>query len=343
MFKFCSTLFLTLIFYGNVACAHEFQKIYRLFDLLQNEYSENANLKQASFTSNRVLSLYDSRIRLYYSDTKAFLYYNNQLVSQFILPTESTSPLWKNFTIDVFNKSLEKSSSLKESVSKLETTVLEHISQNLDKYSRVENNSIQPTSLEATLKHNTLYVKLSSFVDGQALILQQIIEQYPDIDGVILDLRGNRGGKFGEALKITDLFLDSAIITYSQEKNRPRRYYTSHSGDILCGKPLAVLTNEFTASAAEIVVTALKEQSRAILIGTKTYGKNSIQQMHSIGNKTLYLTSGHFYSPSGKNINNIGIEPEICTALDKQCLHSDSANPEKDIMVALEFIKNHIS
>ena len=343
MLRFCLTFLFSLFICEQTAHAYEFQKVSHMFDLLQTEYSECADFKQIAIDSNRSLSLYDPQIKVYYSDTKAFLYYKKQLIEQFILPVESSSSLWKNFVTNVLRSALKSSPLLKQRVSELETAVLERMSKNLDKYSRFESNFTKQASLEATLKQNSLYVKMTSIVGGQAEMLQQIIKQYPDIDGIILDLRDNHGGKFSEALKITDLFLDNALIACSQEKNHAKRYYTSHAGDILDGKPIAVLTNEFTASAAEVVVSALKEQDRAVLIGAKTYGKSSIQQVHSIGDKILYLTHGQFYAPSGKNIGHIGVKPQICTAVDNQCIHSDSSNLEKDITVALEFIKSHIS
>ena len=343
MYRFYLTFLLSLFIYGQTAQAYEFQQMSHVFDLLQTEYSGCADFKQIAIAGNHSLSSYDPQIKVYYSDTKAFLYYKKKLIDQFILPEESSSPLWKNFVADVFHSALEYSPLLKKHQSELETKVVECMLQNLDKYSRFENKLTKQASLVTTLKHNSLYVKLTSFTDGQAAALKQIIEQYPNIDGIILDLRDNHGGKFSEALKIADLFLDSALITYSQEKNRTKRYYTSHAGDVLNGKPIAILTNEFTASAAEVVVIALKEQSRAVLIGAKTYGKNSIQQVHSIGGKILYLTHGQFYSPSGKDISHVGVKPQICTTTDSQCAHSDPANLEKDIAIALEFIKNHIS
>lgn len=343
MIRFCFILCLTLLIKLNSAWAYDFPQINHFFDLLADEYTEKVDFKQISLSSYQTLTKYDSQITISTNNTKVFLYHQNNLVSQFSLPIDNNPLLWKQFTTNLLTAALENSSLLNVKVSEMETALLKIMAKHLDKYSRIENYTANKDSFEATLKNNSLYIKLASFTNGQAESLKQIIEQYPNLDGIILDLRGNHGGQFNEAIKITDLFLDNALITFSQEKNRPKRFYTSHPGDILKGKPIAILTDEHTASAAEIVATALNEQSRAVLIGAKTYGKSSIQHIHQLNNQILYLTSGYFYTPSGQSINHVGVKPQICTALDSQCLHSDLTNPEKDITVALEFIKNNVS
>ncbi len=343
MTRFCLILSFTLLVNLNAAWAHEFSRIDHFFDLLAEEYVEKADFKQISLNSSKSLTQFDSQIKIYRTDKDIFLYHKNKLIFSFSLPIDNTPDLWKQFMHELLNAALKNSPLLNKQALEVETTLLENMTKHLDEYSRIDDYSSPKNSFEATLRNNSLYIKLISFANGQAESIKQIISQYPNIDGIILDLRGNHGGKFSEAIKITDLFLDNALITFSQEKNRPKRFYTSHPGDVLKGKPIAILTNEYTASAAEIVATALNEQSRAVLIGAKTYGKSSIQHVHQLNDKVLYLTSGYFYSPSGKNINHIGIRPEICTTLDKQCLHSDLTNPEKDITIALEFIKNTVS
>ena len=158
---------------------------------------------------------------------------------------------------------------------------------------------------------------------------------------MIFDLRECRGGSFNEALRTADLFLDSTIIAYSQGKDNQKRYYTATPGDILKGKPIAVLTGRTTASAAELVAAALSEQSRATLIGTRTYGKNSIQSTYRIKDRILFLTSGHFYTPSGKSLEKDGLTPHICTRIIYSCISSDSTNSAKDIQIAINLIKKN--
>jgi len=212
----------------------------------------------------------------------------------------------------------------------------------LDRYSRIENIKPATNNFDYTLKDNILYIRPAFFDNNTSSQLKKIIGQYSNLSGLVLDLRNNHGGNFNEAIKTADLFLDDVLITYSEEKNRPTHYYNATSGDILQNKPIVVLTDEHTASAAEIVVAALSEQNRAVIMGTRTYGKGSIQHMFKHDTQTLYLTSGYFYSPSGKPINHVGIKPQICTGIHNSCKISDKDNPQKDITKAFNFIKNHL-
>lgn len=102
-----------------------------------------------------------------------------------------------------------------------------------------------------------------------------------------------------------------------------------------------MLTGRITASAAELVAAALSEQSRATLIGTRTYGKNSIQSTYRIKDRILFLTSGHFYTPSGKSLEKDGLTPQICTGINNSCISPDSTNSAKDIQIAINLIKKN--
>lgn len=103
-----------------------------------------------------------------------------------------------------------------------------------------------------------------------------------------------------------------------------------------------MLTGRITASAAELVAAALSEQSRATLIGTRTYGKNSIQSTYRIKDRILFLTSGHFYTPSGKSLEKDGLTPQICTGINNSCISPDSTNSAKDIQIAINLIKKEL-
>ena len=341
MIRFGFTLFFILIFKINSACAYEFKQLNHFFDLLQNDYINEVDVKQLFFKSSALMTEFDHDIHFYHTDSKAYLYEKNQLVGAFSLPSSDEPGSWKKLMTDILLAGVNHSQRIYQQSHELENAILNIFVKNLDSYSRIEKNTLNHLAFEATLKNNVIYVKLNTFIPGQTESLKQIIQQYDSADGLILDLRNNRGGQFNEAIELADLFLDNVLITYSIEKNRPQRFYQSHSGDILKEKPIAVLINEHTASAAEIVAAALNEQNRAILIGSKTFGKGSIQQIHEIDKRLLYLTSGYFYSPSGKKINETGIMPQICTG-DENCIHSDEKSKEKDITKALEFIKNKL-
>ena len=342
MLKFVRMLVFLLLLQPSFAAAYEFKLIDRLFDTLISDYSESVDIKKLSLLSGQALSKFDTDVKLYYSDSKAFLYTKQQLIKTFELPKNRNISSWKQILSSVLSTGIDHSIKLSNKTDALENEVLKIITANLDKYSRLEKSQPQK-SFDYTLKDNILYIRASAFQQGIADKLKETILSHANITGLIIDLRGNIGGHFNEAIKTADLFLDSGLITYSQEKNHPTRYYQASAGDILSGKPIAVLIDEHTASAAEIVAAALSEQSRATLIGAKTFGKGTIQHMYNFDNQTLYLTSGYFFSPSGQVINNRGITPQICTGIRRTCQLSDKHNPEKDILIAINLIKKHFS
>ena len=323
--------------------AYEFKQVQHIFDYLETHYSQVVDYKKLSLESAKILHNFDGRIKLFSSDSKAFLYEGEQLIGTFVLPDHNSPKLWQQTFNDIISAGYEHSNSIKQEPQEVEAQLLKMITKNLDIYSRVETNVFRENMIDYTIKDNVLYLKTSTFYHGYSENLKNIISRYSDIDGIILDLRGNRGGYFDEAIKTADLFLDNVLITYSVEKNQPKRFYTASEGDILEGKSIAVLTDENTASAAEIVVAALSEQGRAVVIGTKTFGKGTIQQTQKLGAATLYLTSGHFFSPSGQKIQGRGIMPQICTGTHDDCRSSDRTNPQKDILTAINFIQNTLS
>lgn len=343
MIRFAFLFLIMMAVSIRASYAHDFTQIQNIFDYLQNHYNKSVDYKQLSLESGEVLHSFDNNIKLYYSDSKAFLYEGKKLVRTLELPKENAPKLWQQVLNNIILTGYEHSNLMKQDPAKVENQVLQMITKHLDVYSRVETNVYSENMIDYTIKDNVLYIKAPTFYHGYTENLKNIVSCYSDVDGVILDLRGNRGGYFDEAIKTADLFLDDVLIAYSVEKNQPKRFYTASKGDILEGKSIAVLTDETTASAAEIVVAALSEQGRAVVIGTRTFGKGTIQQKQKLGASTLYLTNGQFFSPSGKSIQGQGIMPQICTNSSNNCLLSDKTNPQKDIITAIRVIQNTLS
>ncbi len=131
--------------------------------------------------------------------------------------------------------------------------------------------------------------------------------------GYILDLRNNPGGLLSQAVRISDFFLDDGeIVSTRGRKSRENRKFFAKKGDRIKGKPLIVLINNGSASAAEIVAGALQDQKRAVLLGEATYGKGSVQSIIPLRNKgAIRLTISKYYLPSGKSISEVGVTPDI--------------------------------
>lgn len=136
------------------------------------------------------------------------------------------------------------------------------------------------------------------------------------INGYILDLRSNPGGLLDQAVEISDMFLERGeIVSQRGRKKTDIQRYFAHSGDLLAGKPMVVLVNEASASASEIVAGALQDQRRAIIVGRRTFGKGSVQTLIPLGPDTaLRLTTARYYTPSGRSVQEQGIEPDVDVA-----------------------------
>ncbi|OUW49378.1 MAG: peptidase S41 [Candidatus Pelagibacter sp. TMED196] len=160
------------------------------------------------------------------------------------------------------------------------------------------------------------YIRLTSFNENSDNQIKKKIKDFKNnkkIEGYILDLRNNPGGLLGQAIKISDFFLDDGEIvsTKGRKKNENQKWF-AREGDIINGKALIVLINKGSASASEIVAGALKDHKRAVLVGEKSYGKGSVQSIIPLKNRgAIRLTISKYYLPSGKSISEVGVRPDI--------------------------------
>ena len=176
---------------------------------------------------------------------------------------------------------------------------------------------IEIKSVVSKLINNEVgYLRLRAFNENSGNQLIKEISKLEKNDrplGYIFDLRNNPGGLLSQAVKISDFFLnDGEIVSTKGRKNKENRKFFAKEGDRIKGKPLIVLINNGSASAAEIVAGALQDQKRAVLLGETTYGKGSVQSIIPLKNKgAIRLTISKYYLPSGKSISEIGVSPDI--------------------------------
>lgn len=162
------------------------------------------------------------------------------------------------------------------------------------------------------------YIRLTSFNEQTQEGLEQAIRDAKDelgdkLKGYIIDLRNNPGGLLDAAISVSDTILDRGEIVSTRGRNADEtQRYNAQSGDLLDGKPVVILINGGSASASEIVAGALQDHKRATLIGTKSFGKGSVQTIIPMGSYgALRLTTARYYTPSGRSIQAQGIDPDI--------------------------------
>ena len=176
---------------------------------------------------------------------------------------------------------------------------------------------IQIRSVVSKLVDNKVgYLRLRAFNENSSDQLKKEIsklEKNKKLVGYILDLRNNPGGLLTQAIKISDFFLENGeIVSTRGRQNNENRKYFAKKGDKINGKPLIVLINNGSASAAEIVAGALQDQKRAVLLGETTFGKGSVQSIIPLQNRgAIRLTVSKYYLPSGKSISEVGVVPDI--------------------------------
>lgn len=160
------------------------------------------------------------------------------------------------------------------------------------------------------------YLRVAQFQAGTGDEVEKAIirlKDEGDLDGLILDLRNNPGGVLQAAVDVSNAFMDEGLIVYTQGRlDDAEIRYSANTPDSVNGIPIVVLVNEGTASASEIVAGALQDHGRAIIMGTDTFGKGSVQTILPLSEeKAIKLTTARYYTPNGKSIQAEGITPDI--------------------------------
>ena len=179
--------------------------------------------------------------------------------------------------------------------------------------------NIRVRSVRARVEGDDIaYIRITTFneqtTEGLKREMAALTTQIGDkLKGYIIDLRNNPGGLLEEAVSVSDAFLDRGEIVSTRGRNAEEtQRRTAKAGDLAKGKPVIVLINGGSASASEIVAGALQDHKRATLIGTRSFGKGSVQTIMPLGeNGALRLTTARYYTPSGRSIQAKGIEPDI--------------------------------
>jgi len=184
------------------------------------------------------------------------------------------------------------------------------------------------------------YVRLTQFQEGTARELQDAIARLEkdtkgDLQGLVIDLRHDPGGLLNEAVKVADVFLDAGLIVYTEGRteNQKQRFLAQNDGNEPKA-PLVVLVDEGSASASEIVAGALQDHKRAVLVGTTTFGKGSVQTILPLDqDSALRLTTALYYTPSGRSIQATGIRPDVEVSREVQVAAAQPAPTlrEKDL------------
>lgn len=180
--------------------------------------------------------------------------------------------------------------------------------------------TIKLTAVRARTEGHAVVLRVSTFNDQTFPNLKDGLEKQieeaggiDNIDGIVLDLRNNPGGLVNQAIYVSDAFLNAGEIVSTRGRDpEDGDRYNATEGDLAQGKPIVLLINGGSASASEIVAGALQDHRRAIVVGTNSFGKGSVQTVVPLrGDSAMRLTTARYYTPSGRSIQSLGISPNI--------------------------------
>ena len=173
-------------------------------------------------------------------------------------------------------------------------------------------------TVRSRLEGDIAYVRISSFSQPTGRGLKRALKKLKKeasgkFKGVVLDLRNNPGGLLDQAVAVSDAFLERGEIVSTRPRSKENHQrFNANPGDLADGKPIVVLINGGSASASEIVAGALQDHNRAIVLGSKSFGKGSVQTILPLGpHGAMRLTTALYFTPSGKSIQKVGIKPDI--------------------------------
>ena len=197
-----------------------------------------------------------------------------------------------------------------------------------------------------TLEPGYGYIRITNFrdstTDDVVAALEKLEQDDFGLKGLVLDLRDNPGGILTQAISVSDLFIDSGtILTIKGRLDKHNNVYRARGNDVPREYPLIVLVNGGSASASEIVAGALKDHNRALLLGTQTFGKGSVQTVESLRDGYgLKFTIARYYTPSGQSIQATGIKPDITVQKLEQNSEDKATSPEG--LLKEKDLKNHL-
>jgi len=203
----------------------------------------------------------------------------------------------------------------------------------------ITRDTIELTVVRSRLEGDSVVLRLSTFNDQTyPKMAEQLAEQVEAaggmdaVNGFVIDLRNNPGGLLTQAIMVSDAFLDEGEIvsTRGREASDGDRF-NAKLGDLAEGKPIVVLINGGSASASEIVAGALQDHRRAIVIGTKSFGKGSVQTVMPLRSEgAMRLTTARYYTPSGRSIQSLGVSPDIIVAQPPSRPEAEEETPQRN-------------
>ena len=197
---------------------------------------------------------------------------------------------------------------------------------------KVKRAKIESTSVTGKMEEGTTgYIRIIEFAQNTPDQFQETLDELKGkgMDRMIIDLRSNPGGDVTAVLEVADIIMDGGRIVYTKTKSGEEKDYDAEPGGV--DMPIVVLVNGFSASAAEILTGALKDHGLAVIMGTQTFGKGIVQGVYPLNDgSAIKITDRKYYTPSGNNIQGVGIEPDVVIEFDSISYDTDGTDNQLD-------------
>ena len=308
---------------GRAARAAEEETLGILLTQVPAQYVQPVSSAETAVYFLKSISRLDKDLRVGNDRDKITLYYRGMPVKSLYKPqNDNDAAGWTELCGEILDLAFARSAAARnrdfEAVDLMMETAIGNFDADSKYYTGLEDGSrhmAHRRNFGARTEGDNLFLKIGAFNNFTKAEIVKAVNENPQAKGLILDLRGSPGGQLSAVVEIADLFLDEGIVVSVRGRDASEiTYYNSEDGDIAEGKPMAVLIDGETASAAEALAAALQEQSRAKVVGTASFGKGTIQNLIKLPNGgVLSLSSAYFFTPSGERIAGRGVIPDICT------------------------------
>ena len=205
---------------------------------------------------------------------------------------------------------------------------------------KIKREKIESTSVTGQMEEGTTgYIRIIEFVQNTPDQFQETLDELKaaGMDRMIIDLRSNPGGDVTAVLEVADIIMDGGRIVYTKTKSEEEKDYDAEPGGI--DMPIVVLVNGFSASASEILTGALKDHGLAVIMGTQTFGKGIVQGVYPLNDgSAIKITDRKYYTPSGNDIQGVGIAPDITIEFDSAAYDADGI--DNQLNEAKKYIKS---
>lgn len=343
-----------LIMFSSQASADTVKdELQNLYIVIDKEYVGDFDAEKFTEAAVSGLSSIDSDIKITKMPKNLYFYHKEEVIKIFPKPQDKANlQEWIDLSarVEEFAFSISPKLQLKDFM--IFDSMAESAFKSLDEYSKYYPSLEDADNIKikryfgSRLIDNVLYVKIKTFNKLTYKKLKDELTKNRSAKGLILDLRGNRGGLLSEALNIADLFLEkgNVIVSIKTKNDDSAHLYTAKKPDFWKDKPVVLLVDGDTASSAELLTAALKEQGRAKVVGTGTFGKGTVQNLKIIDeDRGFALTNAFFFTPSDTPINKHGIEPDFCVVPTKGlCPQQNRETINDDIDEAMQIIKQYL-